>query len=231
MPYLITPFIAECRKRQPNLQIDAREDFRNELVRAVVEGELDLAVVPLPVKDHRISIEPLLTEPLLLVVGKNHPIASRTEINIKDLAEETFISLGDLSALAAQTRVFLAIITSSLESATAVPKSPHSSSSFQWTRDFDSAPARSPARRSRSPHLSANYRHSTHSRAGGYSSSPTLSKPRRRTIPDALPRHAKRTRIPAPRAVGRFESGGYASRVTLRDKGATYKTHLCHPPA
>src|SRR6266853_1514600 len=58
MPYLITPFIAECRKRQPNLQIDAREDFRNDLVRAVIEGELDLAVVPLPVKDHRISLEP-----------------------------------------------------------------------------------------------------------------------------------------------------------------------------
>jgi LysR family hydrogen peroxide-inducible transcriptional activator len=106
MPYLVTPFIAECRRKQPNLQIDAREDFRNDLVRAVVEGELDLAVVPLPVKDHRISVEPLLTEPLLLVVGKNHAIASRTEININDLAEETFISLGDLSALANQTRVF-----------------------------------------------------------------------------------------------------------------------------
>src|SRR5258705_10203147 len=37
MPYLITPFIAECKKKQPNLQIDAREDFRSDLVRAVVE--------------------------------------------------------------------------------------------------------------------------------------------------------------------------------------------------
>ena len=106
MPYLITPFIAECRKSHPNLQIDAREDFRSDLVRAVVDGDLDLAVVPQPVKDHRVSIEPLLTEPLLLVVGKDHPIASRTEISIGDLAEETFISLGDLSALSAQIRAF-----------------------------------------------------------------------------------------------------------------------------
>ncbi len=106
MPYLLTPFIADCRERYPNLQIDAREDFRANLVRNVVEGELDLAVVPLPVKDHRVSIEPLLTEPLLLAVGKHHPIASRTEININDLAEETFISLGDSSTLAVQIREF-----------------------------------------------------------------------------------------------------------------------------
>lgn len=106
MPYLITPFIAQCRQTYPNLQIDAREDFRSDLVRAVVEGDLDLAVVPLPIKEHRLSVEPLLTEPLLLVVGKNHPIASRTEISINDLAEETFISLGDLSTLSAQIRAF-----------------------------------------------------------------------------------------------------------------------------
>lgn len=106
MPYLLTPLIAQCRVTHPNLQIDAREDFRTDLVRAVVDGDLDLAVVPLPVKDHRVSVEPLLTEPLLLVVGKNHPIASRSEISITDLAGETFISLGDLSTLSAQIRTF-----------------------------------------------------------------------------------------------------------------------------
>jgi LysR family hydrogen peroxide-inducible transcriptional activator len=106
MPYLITPFIAQCRQAHPNLQIDAREDFRGKLISAVIEGELDLAVVPLPVKDHRVAIEPLLEEPLLLVVGKDHPIASRTEISIGDLAQETFISMGDSSALAAHIREF-----------------------------------------------------------------------------------------------------------------------------
>src|SRR4051812_26171114 len=106
MPYLMTPFIAGLREAHPNLLVDAQEDFRNNLVRGVVEGDLDLAVVPLPVKDHRIAIEPLLTEPLLLVVGHKHRIASQSEINISELAEETFISLGDSSALAAQIRIF-----------------------------------------------------------------------------------------------------------------------------
>jgi LysR family hydrogen peroxide-inducible transcriptional activator len=106
MPYLLTALIARCRKSHPNLLIDAHEDFRNDLVKAVVEGELDLAVVPLPVKDHRLAVEPLLTEPLLLVVGRSHPFATRKEINVQDLATETFVSLGDSSTLATQIQAF-----------------------------------------------------------------------------------------------------------------------------
>jgi LysR family hydrogen peroxide-inducible transcriptional activator len=105
-PYLLLPLINKCRRELPNLQINVLEDFRNDLIRAVVEGEVDLAIVTLPVKDPRVSVEPLLTEPLLLVVGKNHPFSSRKEININDLADETFVTMGESSTLAAQIRTF-----------------------------------------------------------------------------------------------------------------------------
>jgi len=105
-PYLLVPLIARCRKEHPNLTIHLREDFRSDLVRAVVDGDLDLAIVSHPVKDHRLSIEPLMTEPLLLIVGKNHPFASRSEISVADLAEETFVTMGDSSTLAGQIRSF-----------------------------------------------------------------------------------------------------------------------------
>jgi LysR family hydrogen peroxide-inducible transcriptional activator len=106
MPYLIAPLLVQSRKDLPNLTIDAREDFRHDLVQAVIEGEVDLAVVPQPVADHRLSIEPLLTESLLLVVGKDHPFAQRSEIGIADLAEEAFVSLGSSSTVAEQIRSF-----------------------------------------------------------------------------------------------------------------------------
>jgi LysR family hydrogen peroxide-inducible transcriptional activator len=106
MPYVLAPLIAHCRTQHPNLLIHAREDFRPSLVRSVIEGDLDLAVVTLPVKDPRLFVEPLLTEPLLLVIGKNHPFASRPEIDLTDLAEETFISMGDSSTLASQMKGF-----------------------------------------------------------------------------------------------------------------------------
>lgn len=106
MPYLLIPLLARCRKELPNLTIDAREDFRADLVKAVIEGDLDLAVVPLPVDDHRLSIEPILNEPLLLVVGTDHPFSKRADITLNEIAEENFISLGSSSTLAEQIRVF-----------------------------------------------------------------------------------------------------------------------------
>jgi LysR family hydrogen peroxide-inducible transcriptional activator len=106
MPYLVAPVIAKCHGQHPNLEIYAREDFRVDLVRGIIEGELDLAVVTLPVKDHRLSIEPLLTEQLLLVVGKGHAFAGRADISVADLAAETFITMGDASTLAAQIHSF-----------------------------------------------------------------------------------------------------------------------------
>ena len=105
-PYLVVPLIARCRTELPNLTIHVREDFRSDLVRAVIEGDLDLAIVSMPVKDHRLSIEPLMTEPLLLIVAKHHAFASRSEISVADLAEETFITMGDSSTLSGQIRNF-----------------------------------------------------------------------------------------------------------------------------
>src|SRR5215204_3800937 len=37
-PYLLVPLIAQCRVDHPNLTIHLREDFRGDLVRAVIEG-------------------------------------------------------------------------------------------------------------------------------------------------------------------------------------------------
>lgn len=105
-PYLLLPLIEKCRRELPNLQIDLIEDFRRDLVSGVVEGELDLAIVTLPVKDPRVSVEPLMTEPLLIVVGKEHPFASRSEISLADLADETFVTMGESSTLAAHIRSF-----------------------------------------------------------------------------------------------------------------------------
>ena len=105
-PYLLVPLIERCRVTHPNLTVHMREDFRSDLTRAVLEGDLDLAVVTLPVKDHRLSIEPLLTEPLLLVVSRSHPLAGRSQVTANDLAEETFVTMGDSSTLAAQIRSF-----------------------------------------------------------------------------------------------------------------------------
>lgn len=105
-PYLLPPLIERCRERYPNLQVDVREDFRSHLVHSILEGELDLAIAALPIKDHRLSVEPLLTEPLLLVVAKSHRFAHQRAVHASELGHETFVMLGTSSSLATQIRSF-----------------------------------------------------------------------------------------------------------------------------
>jgi LysR family transcriptional regulator, hydrogen peroxide-inducible genes activator len=105
-PYLLPGLIARCRRRHPNLQVNIREDFKSTLLREMLEGELDLALVALPVEEASIQVEVLWKEPLLLAVAKDHPLASRQGVTAADLANETFILLGSSSSLAAQVRRF-----------------------------------------------------------------------------------------------------------------------------
>ena len=104
--YLLPTLVKRCKDRFPNLQVDIREDFRSDLVHGIIEGELDLAIIALPVEDPRLSVEPLLIEPLLLVVSKRHPFAGRDEVSNTELADQNFIMLGSSSSLAAQVRSF-----------------------------------------------------------------------------------------------------------------------------
>lgn len=105
-PYLLPPIINLCKELYPNLQIDVREIFGTDIVRAVLEGDVDFAIAALPVKDPRISLEVLHKEPLMLVVAKDHPLTKKPEITAQDIASETFVMLGSSSSLSTQIQAF-----------------------------------------------------------------------------------------------------------------------------
>lgn len=105
-PYLFPVLIPLIHNKFPNVIVETREDFRSDLVRAVIEGELDLALTSLPVEDPRLHTEALWREPLLLVVGKSHPLASAKAVTAADLSNQTFALLGTSSSLTAQVKAF-----------------------------------------------------------------------------------------------------------------------------
>jgi LysR family hydrogen peroxide-inducible transcriptional activator len=105
-PYLFPPLLEHCHEVHPNLLVHTHEDFHPDLMRGVVEGDLDLAVLPQPVKDPRVSTEVLFVEPLLLVVSLSHPLAAKPMIDARDLAEESFVLLGHSSSLSMEIERF-----------------------------------------------------------------------------------------------------------------------------
>ncbi len=105
-PYLLPPVLERCHALYPNLQVHTHEDFRPDLVRGVIDGDLDLVIVPQPVKDPRVAVEALLSEPLLLAVSRDHPLATKLEITASDLADESFVLLGHSSTLSMEIERF-----------------------------------------------------------------------------------------------------------------------------
>ena len=105
-PYLLPVLLERCRDQHPTLLIHTHEDFRPDLMRGVIDGDLDLAIIPQPIKDPRVFVETLYTEPLLLVVGHRHPLATKASITARDLADEEFILLGHSSTLSLEIERF-----------------------------------------------------------------------------------------------------------------------------
>ncbi|HKB89889.1 MAG TPA: LysR family transcriptional regulator [Opitutaceae bacterium] len=105
-PYLLPVLLERCRELLPDLEVGTYEDFKGYLIESVLNGELDLALVPMPVKDSRLSVETAFTEPLLLAVGRDHPLAKKPSVTIKDLEPENFILLGESSSLTQQIQRF-----------------------------------------------------------------------------------------------------------------------------
>jgi LysR family hydrogen peroxide-inducible transcriptional activator len=105
-PFLLPLILERCRTLYPYLLVHIHEDFRPDLVRGVAEGDLDLAVIPQPIKDSRLSVEVLYQEPLLLVVGKGHRLATKPAIAARDLADESFVLLGHTSTLSTEIERF-----------------------------------------------------------------------------------------------------------------------------
>lgn len=101
-PFLLPAALRTFRRDHPNVELSIREDFTESLIAAVLAGELDLAIVSLPMDDKRLHAEPLMQEPLLLAVPQGHRLARRRTITIADLREEPFVLLHEMHCLGDQ---------------------------------------------------------------------------------------------------------------------------------
>jgi LysR family hydrogen peroxide-inducible transcriptional activator len=98
-PYILPGTLEAFVRRCPKVELMVREDVTHNLIQAVVEGELDLAILALPINDDRLEAEPLLSELLYVAFAPGHPLTRRRRLTIQDLAEERFILLNEMHCL------------------------------------------------------------------------------------------------------------------------------------
>jgi LysR family hydrogen peroxide-inducible transcriptional activator len=105
-PYLLPLAVPGFLKKYSRVELTIQEDVTQHLLEDIVAGELDLALVALPINDERIQSEALFTEPLLLAVARNHRLAKRRRITLDDFKTERFILLNEMHCLSDQVLSF-----------------------------------------------------------------------------------------------------------------------------
>jgi DNA-binding transcriptional LysR family regulator len=81
--------------RYPGPEILLREEGTGELLSLIEQGELDLAVVILPVSSAALEATPLFEEDIVVAVGARHRLAGEHSVAMADPAHEPFLLLGE----------------------------------------------------------------------------------------------------------------------------------------
>jgi LysR family hydrogen peroxide-inducible transcriptional activator len=105
-PFLLPPVASAFQRRFPTSQIVIFEDLTAHVVENCLRGELDLAVLALPVADPRLEAEPLFDEELLLALPAGHALARKRRVTIDDLNGQAFILLSEMHCLGQQIVAF-----------------------------------------------------------------------------------------------------------------------------
>ena len=92
-PYLLPKLLKQFGKRHPEIKIQVQEDTTQNIVRLCKDGEVDLAIVALPIHEKYLETEPLFDEELILVVPKGHALEKKKFLKLVDIQEFPFITL------------------------------------------------------------------------------------------------------------------------------------------
>jgi len=103
-PYLLPAIVGSLHKRFPEVRLYIREGIPDEQARELARGELDMLLSPMPVMGSDLHVEPLIREPLHVVVPPDHALAKQAIVRKRDLAGAGFLSLDRRHHAHRQTR-------------------------------------------------------------------------------------------------------------------------------
>jgi len=92
---LLPPVLVAFLGEHPGLQLSMHEAGSQDLVRRLEGGEIDLAVVILPVDEPWVETTALMEEELVLAVSAGHPLAARRTIRVAELEQVPLVMFKD----------------------------------------------------------------------------------------------------------------------------------------
>jgi LysR family hydrogen peroxide-inducible transcriptional activator len=93
-PYLLPSLIRQLLKDAPQMPLLLNENFTVRLLELLKNGEIDVAIMALPLPETGVMIQPVYDEPFMVAMPRAHPWARRRFISSEDLKKETMLLLG-----------------------------------------------------------------------------------------------------------------------------------------
>jgi LysR family transcriptional regulator, regulator for metE and metH len=87
----LPPLLQQFHRKFPGVDVQIMVNATDRPLEALLEGQIDLAVVTSEIDDKRLVSEPLFDDELVAVVAPTHPFARRAHIQAEDFAEEHLI--------------------------------------------------------------------------------------------------------------------------------------------
>lgn len=94
-PYLLPKVLPALREAYPDLKLYLREDLTDRLLDRLRAGELDLALLALPVVEPGVDMLPLYTETFLVAFPRGHRLDNADQVAEGELRDETLLLLED----------------------------------------------------------------------------------------------------------------------------------------
>lgn len=94
-PYLLPHVVPGIRQRFPELKLQLAEEKTEDILRLLDNGELDAALLALPLDDDGLEVEILFEEPFMLALPGNHPLADQPDVRLSDLDGRELLLLAD----------------------------------------------------------------------------------------------------------------------------------------
>jgi len=94
-PYFLPRVLTSFSRKFPQVRFSVVEEITPVLLDRLRAGAIDVAILALPIRGHEFEATPLLTERLFAALPKNHRLAKRTALSLRDLRSEPFLLLRD----------------------------------------------------------------------------------------------------------------------------------------
>ena len=94
-PYILPALVPRIASRFPGVQLQLVEEKSELLLDRLHAGQLDAALLALPIHDGGLQVTRLFDEPFLLAVPPAHALAARDSVSMNDLAAQKLMLLED----------------------------------------------------------------------------------------------------------------------------------------